>query len=48
VAIEIDNAENEALRKIEQYCNPMQQWDNASYHSSVKKDYQWNPVVTNW
>jgi hypothetical protein len=25
VAIEIDNAENEALRKIEQYCNPMQQ-----------------------
>ena len=48
VAIDIDNAENEALRKIEQYCNPMQQWDNASYHSSVKKDNQWNPVVTNW
>lgn len=48
VAIEIDNAENEALRKIEQYCNPMQQWDNASYHSSVKKDNQWNPKVKNW
>lgn len=48
VAIEIDNAENEALRKIEQYCNPMQGWDNASYHTTIKKDEGWTPVVNNW
>jgi hypothetical protein len=25
VAIDINNAEDEALRKIEEYCNPMQE-----------------------
>ena len=48
VAIDINNAEDEALRKIEEYCNPMMEWDNASYRSSIRKDDQWTPVVTNW
>lgn len=45
VAKKIDKAENDALMKIEKYCNPMQQWDNESYYSSVTKDKQWNVKV---
>lgn len=48
VAKKIDKAENDALQKIADYCNPMQEWDNASYHSSVAKDKQWNVKVKNW
>ena len=45
VARKIDKAENDALMKIEKYCNPMQQWNNEVYYSSVAKDKQWNIKV---
>ena len=48
VSDKINKAEDAALQKIADYCNPMQEWDNASYHSSVVRDNQWRPKVNNW
>ncbi len=48
VASVIEVAEFETLSKIEEYCNPMQEQDNALYNSSVKKDDNWSPIVKNW
>lgn len=48
VAVEINKAEDAALKEIADYCNPMQEWSNASYHSSVVRDKQWKPKVKEW
>ena len=48
VAMKINKAEDDALKKIADYCNPMQEWNNASYHSSVVRDNKWNVKVKNW
>ena len=51
VSIDLDEAENDALFKIQEYCNPMQESKNAEYHSSIVKskkwffDFEWTPVV---
>lgn len=47
VAKDLNEAEDDVLKKIQDYCNPMQEWSNAVYHSSIKKDKKWNVSVKN-
>ena len=45
VAQRIDNAENEALRQIINYCNPRQEQTNAIEQSKKWKDAEWREIV---
>jgi hypothetical protein len=40
VARDLNTAEDLALQKIEEYCNPRQEQDNTQEHSEVVRDRQ--------